>query len=84
MPADPESIRSCPRCGADHAIPIIYGLPSREGVERVQRGERVLGGCMVSVDSPRWQCRACGHRFGDHEDALRRLVPNAPRPRISH
>ena len=52
----------CPRCNGA-AVPIVYGLgpPS----EAYDRGEIVLGGCVVDENSPAWHCQGCGHEFGD-------------------
>lgn len=54
----------CPACGEGTLHPIIYGLV-RDGKlrEKADRGEVVLGGCLVGEDSPKWECPECGHRF---------------------
>jgi hypothetical protein len=54
---------SCPRCGAADVRPILYGFPSSEAIDAADRGELVLGGCVVSEDDPDIACRACGLRF---------------------
>ncbi len=56
---------SCPRCGSP-AVPIVYGLPAGELFEAADRGEVVLGGCMVWDEQPEWACRGvdCGLEFG--------------------
>lgn len=38
-------------------IPIVYGLPGNALIEAADRGEVVLGGCMVPLVEP---ARACG------------------------
>jgi hypothetical protein len=38
----------CPTCNAGKLIPIVYGLPGRELIEKSGRGEIELGGCEVS------------------------------------
>lgn len=62
----------CLECGSGEVIPIEYGLPGKEMSDRAERGEILLGGCVVSEDSPVWHCKDCGHqwgRFGDtHPD----------------
>lgn len=49
------------RCGKCQAVrltvPIVYGLPGYELMERAERGEVVLGGCVVTASAP---LRACG------------------------
>lgn len=57
----------CPDCGGD-LVRIVYGLPGPELMERVRQREIVLGGCVVSEDSPRWACWECSRKY--HEDAL--------------
>ena len=56
---------SCPVCGAD-AAPIVYGYANSEMGERADRGEIVLGGCVVGLPDgdPSWACLSCGTRFG--------------------
>ena len=48
----------CPACGGS-LIPILYGLPSPEGVEAMERGEVALGGCLVTGDDPKFRCLSC-------------------------
>jgi hypothetical protein len=67
---------ACPQCGSKRVTPIMYGLPSIEGREAAQRGEIVLGGCVIFDDAPEWLCGACHNRFGsifagDSEDPSR-------------
>jgi hypothetical protein len=50
----------CPLCGRREAVEIVYGLPDHEGVAVAERGEIVLGGCVVAPDDPTVQCRSCG------------------------
>jgi hypothetical protein len=51
---------SCPKCKSSKGvIPIAYGLPSLELGESADRGEVVLGGCVVGDDSPEWHCKTC-------------------------
>ena len=43
-------------------MPLVYGLPSPELFEAAERGEAVLGGCVVEPGPvARWACPACGH-----------------------
>lgn len=50
----------CPMCGAVEVIPVVFGLPGPELVERANRGEVSLGGCMPLPDVL-GSCKACGH-----------------------
>ena len=54
---------ACPQCQRNDTVPIMYGLPSHEGFEAAERGEVVIGGCVVEPDNPRWACPACEHRW---------------------
>lgn len=49
----------CPECGSANVIPIIYGKPGQELVERAERGEVKLGGCVISRESPFNYCKDC-------------------------
>ena len=53
-------------------VPIVYGLPGREAFEAEQRGELVLGGCVIEEGGPTRQCVECGERWGreDREQSL--------------
>ena len=66
---------ACPTCGSAAVVRIAYGLPGNETIEAAERGEMMLGGCIVSSDSPEWLCTACHTYFGDHEETFRRLFP---------
>jgi hypothetical protein len=61
--ANPEP---CPSCGSAQVLPIVYGEPSSEGQTRIDRGEAVVGGCMLVGDGsdPAFECQGCGGRFG--------------------
>ena len=56
-------IPHCPDCPEAHrGVPLVYGLPSPELFEAAERGEAVLGGCVVEPGPvARWACPACGH-----------------------
>ena len=47
----------CPSCGSSNFIPIVYGRPSQEAIEKEKRGEIVLGGCIVSPDDNKFRCK---------------------------
>jgi len=53
---------ACPACGGA-GIPIEYGLPDAELWEAEQRGEAVIGGCIVEPDNPDYLCGSCGQRW---------------------
>ena len=54
----------CPKCGSRSAAGIIYGYPSAETREIAERGEIVLGGCIIRESNPKWFCKNCGHNWG--------------------
>jgi hypothetical protein len=33
-------------------------------MEAAEKGEIVMGGCIVHEDNPTWSCKKCGHRWG--------------------
>ena len=49
----------CPRCGSTDAIEVVYGEPTHEAFLASERGEIVLGGCLVGDESPDYECRGC-------------------------
>jgi len=60
--------RRCPACGADAVRPIAYGYPDLTLAEAADRGDVVLGGCIIRPDNPAWRCTACGRSGGPVED----------------
>lgn len=65
-PAD-RGTSTCSRCGGS-AVPIAYGYPGPEMMEAAERGEIVLGGCMVSEGQPTRRCGDCGANLGFRGD----------------
>ena len=55
--------RRCPVCGGKMAR-IVYGLvpPNPDLVQAMERGEIMLGGCVVSDDMPEYGCLTCCRR----------------------
>ncbi|MDD5747440.1 MAG: hypothetical protein PHP64_00050 [Actinomycetota bacterium] len=52
---------SCPNCGSDAVVPIVYGTTTPELAERAAKREIRIGGYAVGVDKPNWACNNCGH-----------------------
>lgn len=52
----------CRHCG-HKVLRIQYGYPSHEMMEASERGEILLGGCIVSEDSPDYACPICGQSY---------------------
>ena len=62
----------CPSCANGRLLPIVYGLPLPESLVRDQRGEVILGGCIVTkvfdpelgfISDPELGCPACERKF---------------------
>jgi len=56
---------TCPYCGAKDQKEIMYGLPTHEAFVDAEEGKIVLGGCVISNESPRWHCPNCGRDHGE-------------------
>lgn len=67
MNSTPKAATACPSCGSLSTVPIVYGLPSADDLGRAQRGEFVLGGCLVGLHDPDPDpthcCTTCGASF---------------------
>jgi hypothetical protein len=46
-------------------VRIVYGLPSSEAFEAEERGEIVLGGCLIEEDEPTHACKECGWQWNE-------------------
>ena len=53
----------CPRCGTP-GIEIVYGLPGPDLAAEAERGEVIIGGCLVDETNPTHQCPACDTTWG--------------------
>ena len=51
----------CPACGSP-ALPIGYGFPGDEMIDKYKRGELLIGGCFVDRNNPLHGC-VNGHRW---------------------
>lgn len=56
----------CPRCKSDRVVYILYGEPKLdEDLQRALESRKVeLGGCIITPDSKRWECRKCKYSWG--------------------
>lgn len=59
-----ETAPACPHCGSTRVVRILYGMVIPTPEELAKPDGLVLGGCVISEDSPKWQCRACHSAFG--------------------
>ena len=53
----------CPKCKSEHTAPIMYGYHASEAWEASERGEIILGGCMVFPHQEDYGCLDCNHRW---------------------
>jgi hypothetical protein len=54
----PLALHVCRRCGSG-LTPVAYGFPTLDTFEAAERGEVLLGGCVLSDDLPELDCRSC-------------------------
>ena len=53
----------CPSCKAKDGVDILYGMPSPELIEKAERGEIALGGCVIEENQPDRRCLKCEHEW---------------------
>lgn len=60
-----NNTETCPECG-DKIIPVIYGYPSPELMQKEAKGEVRLGGCVMNFHNPShyyFYCEKCSKEF---------------------
>lgn len=64
IPITPVDMKptTCPYCGGK-VVKICYGEPTEETMRKADKGEVVLGSCLLGPESPDWQCINCGCEF---------------------
>ena len=68
-----KRIPPCPDCSSRNVVPIVYGLPSADAWEKMEKGEIGIGGCCIFTDedgnmlNPEWVCKDCGCEFPKRE-----------------
>lgn len=50
----PIDVLPIPKGGRPRLVPLVMGLPRPETIQRAERGEVVLGGCLVSGFEPKY------------------------------
>jgi hypothetical protein len=50
----PIDVLPIPKGGHPRLVPLVMGLPRAETLQRAQRGEVILGGCIVSGFEPKY------------------------------
>lgn len=61
---------ACPHCGSQRCVPVAYGLPGIDLQAEAERGDVILGGCVIWEGQPDWACTVCGFEW--HEADPRR------------
>jgi len=57
--------KKCPKCGSINVLLIHYGyIDNPEAIQQIENGEFATGGCLISEDSPKWECKECKNQFG--------------------
>lgn len=72
MPDNERDELVCPTCAAP-LMEIVYGMPGPGLFEASDRGEVVIGGCVITGFDPTHQCRA-GHQWVKANSRLGRLM----------
>ena len=67
MDEERDDLEPCPLCRTP-MVPIAYGYPTGETFEAAERGEVVLGGCMVWDGRPTRQCPRCRYAADRRHD----------------
>ncbi len=52
---------TCPKCGSDHIVAVVYGLHTEELAQEGRNGKIALGGCVFGPN--RWCCKDCDYRW---------------------
>jgi len=51
---------TCPNCKSSRpVIPIAYGMPPPDIMEKATKGKVVIGGCCLFGNDPNWYCKKC-------------------------
>lgn len=66
----PRKPKKCPNCGFSPMGSILYGMPvtSDEFFEKVEKGSLIVGGCSITVPSPKWECKNCKFQYFSEKD----------------
>lgn len=64
--------RKCPCCGEGPVASILFGMPvmSPELEQKLTAQKVVLGGCCVTIPSPKWRCTRCGTDIYHERDQI--------------
>ena len=56
------TIPNCPYCGTK-LLKVVYGMPAQETLEKAEKGEIILGGCIIEENQPKYFCNNCKKDF---------------------
>jgi hypothetical protein len=61
-----DTLTVCPNCKSNRVAYILYGEPYMdENLKSALASHKViLGGCIITPESKRWECWNCGHSWG--------------------
>jgi rubredoxin len=76
--SDADRQLRCPECGVVGLLPIVYGYPTRQAVDAEERGEIVLGGCVISGVMPNWACPECENHYRIETQAVSSVNDRSP------
>ncbi|WP_377891664.1 hypothetical protein [Alkalihalobacillus sp. R86527] len=57
----------CPVCGSKQSARIIYGMPTRDVLPQVERGEVLLGGGSLPTLNKEYHCKSCEFEWSRDE-----------------
>ena len=59
----------CPACGKRPVATILYGYPifDEQFEQELKEGHITIGGCMMEVSTPEWECSFCGQKIHKKE-----------------
>jgi len=60
----PRKKKMCPKCGSNDIWRIAYGYFPNFVAKELKKDKVRLGGCVVSSDSPKWECGDCLYCWG--------------------
>jgi len=53
----------CPKCNSTNIVPIVYGMPGPELMEKNHEGKIHIGGCAIKLDSFDRHCNDCENQW---------------------
>lgn len=63
----PINYKRCLKCHENRGVRILYGYPAPEAVELEAIGKLVIGGCMIEIGAPEYECLNCHYQWTSAE-----------------